>query len=291
MATSAGLGGAYVGCSLPQSEGASKQATPEAAGRMPVVYISHGSPMVGIETNPYTAALRRMGESLPTPKAIVIVSAHWEAPAPIRVTGSEAPQLIYDFYGFPKELHALLYPCPGKPELAAEIVTLLSEAGLKAQLDPKRGLDHGAWIPMKLAYPAADIPILEVTLSVPRRPEEILKIGKALAPLRGKGVLLVGSGGIVHNLGRLRWDDQDAPIDPWAKEFDGWVRERLDKGDVAGLLRYRDDGPNANLAVPTTEHFDPLFFALGASSQSDRPLDIYEGFHYGNLSMRTFALR
>ena len=258
---------------------------------MPLVFISHGSPVVAIEQDDYTKALRRMGEDLPLPRAITILSAHWEAPAPIRVTGSEQPAQIYDFYGFPEELYRLKYSSPGQPDLAREIVQLLTAAGFAAQLDPTRGLDHGAWVPMILAYPDAKVPVIELTLPVPRSASELLKIGQTLAPLRERGVLLVGSGGVVHNLQRMHWGDKRASVDPWAHQFDKWVRSRLDKLDIQGLADYEATAPGSKLAVPTTEHFDPIFLVLGAASERDRVTDIYEGMDYGNLSMRTFALR
>ncbi len=261
-----------------------------ARTRMPVVYISHGSPIVAVRENDFTRALGQMGKDLPRPRGIVIVSAHWEAPLPIRVTGAAQPTTIYDFFGFPEELYRLTYPSPGSPDLAAEIVRRLSAAGLPATIDPRRGLDHGAWVPLLHAYPAADIPVVEVALLAPRSPELLFKLGQALAPLREQRILLLGSGGIVHNLPLLHWNDEDAPVDPWAKEFDDWIQARLETLDRQAIARYRSAAPNARLAVPTTEHFDPIFFVLGAASERDRVLDIYEGFHYGNLSMRTFAL-
>jgi 4,5-DOPA dioxygenase extradiol len=257
--------------------------------RMPVVYLSHGTPLAAIEKDEYTRALRRAGEELPTPQAIVIVSAHAEAPAPVRVTSAERPRLVYDFHGFPEELYRLQYPSPGRPDLADEIVVALRAAGIRALPDPVRGLDHGAWVPLLHAYPAADIPVLEVTLPVPRIPEDLLAIGRALAPLRDRGVLLIGSGGVVHNLGRVRFGETQAPVDPWARSFDDWVRARVETLDVPGLLEYRA-APGAALAVPTTEHFDPLFMVMGAALPGDRVVDLHEGFRYGNLSLRCFAL-
>lgn len=257
---------------------------------MPAVFISHGSPMAALEDDDYAAALRRMGEELPPPRAVVVVSAHAEAPAPLRVTGSERPAQVYDFYGFPEELYRLRYPSPGSPTLAREIVDLLAGTGFPAELDSRRGLDHGAWVPMSLAYPDANVPVVEVTLPAPRAAAELVKMGEALAPLRRQGVLLVGSGGVVHNLARLIWDDKRAPVDPWARRFDDWVRARLEERDVRSLADHRAVAESP-LAVPTTEHFDPIFFVLGAASERDRVADVYEGFQYGNLSLRTFALR
>lgn len=270
--------------------GEQTQAEAPAPKRMPAVFISHGSPMVAIQKNGYTEALRRMGEDLPLPRAVVIVSAHWQAPSPIRVTGSERPPIIHDFSGFPAELYRLTYPSPGHPDLAGEIVAMLSAAGLEATLDTRRGLDHGAWIPMRLAYPAAGIPVIEVTLSRPRTPEDLLRLGRALNPLRSRGVLLIGSGGIVHNLMLVDFQNESAPAEAWARTFDAWVRAQLQGRNVEALSEYGHRAPHADLAVPTTEHFDPLFFVLGATSEGEPVRDLHEGIVHGNLSMRTFAI-
>ena len=257
--------------------------------RMPTVFISHGSPMVAIEKDDYTQALWGLGDSLPAPTAVVVVSAHWEAAAPVRVTTSPQPPLIYDFGGFPAELYALQYRPPGNPGTAKDIVDRLTQAGISAVADAQRGLDHGAWVPLLHVYPDARVPVVEVTLPIPRTPASLLALGKALAPLRDGGVLLVGSGGIVHNLRRVRFDDKNAPIEPWARSFDDWVRGRLEEGDADAIADYKARAPEAAASVPTTEHFDPLFVVLGAMEKGERVKDVYEGVHYGNLSMRTFA--
>jgi len=257
---------------------------------MPVVFISHGSPMVAVEKDDYTAALRRMGETLPLPKSIVVVSAHWETSAPVRVTLSEQPETIHDFGGFPDDLYRLNYPSRGNPELATEILSLLAAAGIPAVGDGQRGLDHGAWVPLRHAYPGAEIPVLEVTLPMPRSPSSMLRLGQALAPLRKQNVLPLGSGGIVHNLRRVRFDDKNAPVEPWAQSFDDWIRRRLESGDVASIADYKAQAPEWAAAVPTTEHFDPLFVVLGAAGRGQGVKDVYEGFRYGNLSMRTLIL-
>ncbi len=260
------------------------------AFRQPAAFFAHGSPMVAIEEDEFTRSLRGFGASLQHPRAIVAVSAHWEAPGPIRVTSSERPPQIYDFSGFPEELYAVRYDPPGDRELSLEVKTLLSEAGLPAAQNAERGLDHGAWVPLRHAFPAATVPVLEVSLPTTRTPEQGVAIGKALAPLRERGVLLVGSGGIVHNLRRVRFDDKRAPAEAWAKDFDLWVRDRLEALDVDGLSGYASRAPNAALAVPTSEHFDPVFFVLGAALPGDRVRPLFEGFHHGTLSMRSFSL-
>jgi 4,5-DOPA dioxygenase extradiol len=252
--------------------------------RLPAAFLAHGSPMLAVEKDAVTTMLGRWGGSL-RPRAIVVVSAHWEAGGPVRVTGAEKPSLIHDFSGFPPELYDIRYPSPGDPALAADIVKRLGAA----TLDPRRGLDHGAWVPILHAFPKAAVPVLEVALPVPRTPEQIVAVGRALAPLREEGVLLVGSGGLVHNLRRVHLDDKDAPVEEWADRFDRWVGERLTSLDPAALADYRS-APDAAEAVPTTEHFDPAFFVLGAVLPGDRLSTLHEGFHYGNLSMRSFAI-
>jgi 4,5-DOPA dioxygenase extradiol len=257
--------------------------------RLPAAFLAHGSPMLAVEEDGVTSMFRRWGAGL-SPRAIAVVSAHWEAPGPVRVTGADRPSLIHDFSGFPPELYDLRYPSPGDPTLAADIVKRLESAGMKATLDPRRGIDHGAWVPLLHAFPAAKVPVLEVALPVPRTPELVAQVGKMLAPLRDEGVLLIGSGGLVHNLRRVRFDDKDAPVDGWAGEFDRWVGDRVSTLDPAALADYRR-AAHAAESVPTTEHFDPAFFVLGAALPGDRLSTLFEGFHYGNLSMRSFELK
>src|SRR6266496_108845 len=255
----------------------------------PALFVSHGSPMFAIDSGEYGRALRRFGERIPRPAAIVIVSAHWEAPWPIRVNAAARPPLLYDFGGFPKALYELMYPAPGSPTLAGEVVRLLSDAGLPTEPDPTRGWDHGVWIPLSLLYPEASVPVVEVSLPVPREPQTVLRMGAALAPLRESGVLLVGSGGIVHNLGLARLDRTEGAVDEWAERFDEWVRARVVRREKDEIVRYRELAPDAGLAVPASEHFDPLLFALGAAQANDATEQLSSGFRYSNLSLASFA--
>lgn len=261
------------------------------AGSMPLGFISHGAPVVALAPeSPYGQALAGWGRQVPRPDAIVVLSAHWEAPGPIRVTSGSNPPVIHDFGGFPEPLYSMTYPAPGAPGLAAEIISLLMAAEVPAMLDPLRGWDHGVWIPLRLAFPAPEIPVIQISLLASAFPEEILRVGRALRPLRRRGILLIGSGGVVHNLGLLRYDNEQAPVDDWAGQFDHWVRVRLRQNDSEALLHYRELAPGAELSVPTTEHFNPLFFVLGAMGEGGQIVDIHEGFHYGNLSMRCFEV-
>jgi 4,5-DOPA dioxygenase extradiol len=256
----------------------------------PALFVAHGAPSIALEEDDYTRALRGFASGLPAPTAIVMVSAHWEAPGPVRVNVNPRPPLIYDFSGFPDALYRLTYPAPGAPELGREVAGLLAAAGLSPALEASRGWDHGLWIPLRIAFPEARTPVVEVSLPVPREPEALLAVGQALAPLRERGVLLLGSGGIVHNLGRLRFDHKAAPAEDWARAFDEWMRECLHHMDIEAIKAYRRTAPRAALAVPTSEHFDPTFFVLGSRAPDDGVATVYEGWHYGSLSMRTFAL-
>jgi 4,5-DOPA dioxygenase extradiol len=252
---------------------------------MPSLFISHGAPSIAIEHDGFTRAVASFGESLRGARAIAVVSAHWQART-IRVNAVARPETIYDFGGFAEELYDIRYEAPGDPSLAREIASLLGGAAL----EEARGWDHGLWVPMRILLPDAKVPIVEIAQPYPITPAELLRIGQALAPLRHRGIVIAGSGGIVHNLRAIHLADKNAPVDEWAKQFDDWFAAHLAARDFDTLTRYRDLAPHANLAVPTPEHFDPVFVALGASLDTDALTTIYEGFHYGNLSMRTFAL-
>ena len=258
--------------------------------RAPALFVSHGAPSLALEGDGVYARALQAFCAAHSPRALVVFSGHFQQPRPIRITAAARPSLIYDFGGFPDELYRLTYPAPGSPELAREIVALLEKAGIGAELDESRGWDHGLWVPLRLAFPRAAAPVVEVSLPRGAPPSELLRVGAALCELRESGAVLIGSGGIVHNLARARLDAPSGPVDPWANEFDAWVAERLAKMEIAELVAYRDLAPHAELAVPTTEHFDPLFVVLGAAAEDDRLMPIYEGFQYGNLSLRSFAL-
>ena len=257
------------------------------AERQVAVFFSHGSPMAAIEeADPYAEAVREFGRRRPRPRAIVMVSAHWQERRPVRVTAWKSRPVIHDFSGFPEELYRLSYPAPGDEGLAAEIAAMLGDA----VLDRERGLDHGAWVPLRYAWPEADIPVVQVSLPDGATPRELWELGRRLRPLRELDVLVAGSGGIVHNLRRVVFRDKQAPVEAWAAEFDGWVAERLDGSRFEELLVYRTEAPHASLAVPTTEHFDPMFCVLGAAFDGERARSFYEAFQYGNLSMRCFSV-
>lgn len=257
--------------------------------RTPSVFLAHGAPLSALGGDSHAAALRAFGDKHKAARGILVVSAHWQISRPLRVTAWDRMPLLYDFGGFPEELYRITYPSPGDPVLAARVAGVLNAAGQKTTFDTERGLDHGAWVPVRLAWPDAATPVLQ--LSMPFiDPQDLFQLGRALRPLRDDGVLIVGSGGIVHNLRKVHMENKDAPVDDWAAEFDGWVMEQIAGRKLDSLWAYRSAGQHARLSAPTTEHFDPLFVALGAAYPDERPETIYEGFHYGNLSMRSFAV-
>jgi 4,5-DOPA dioxygenase extradiol len=254
----------------------------------PVGFISHGAPTLALEVGGFAGQLATWGGALRTaaaPRAIVIVSAHWATSTPRTGVEQRAP-LRYDFGGFPDALRRIEYPAPADAALAADVRELIRGG---AALD--RPWDHGVWVPLLKMFPAADLPIVQVSLPLRSGPDGWLALGRALAPLRRDGVLILGSGGAVHNLGRLAWSQgPDAPVETWASGFDRWIADTLDRGDLAGLGRVLDDAPALALAHPTVEHLAPLLVAAGAAATgTDLPPPIYPvtGWVMGSLSMRS----
>jgi 4,5-DOPA dioxygenase extradiol len=282
----AGLAGA-LGCSAPEPAAPPAPWRPTVTPKLPAVYISHGSPMTALKTDEYTRALGTFGASV-APSAIVIVSAHWLESPPVQVTTAAKPETIYDFYNFPDELYKVTYASPGHPSLAHHVVALLRDSGLHTEANDSRGLDHGAWVPMKHSYPSATTPVIQVSLPALMEPSDLADLGRMLAPLRTQGVLLVGSGGLVHNLRAMRGSTKG--VDGWARAFEDWVMKRVEAIDVKALLDYRSKAPNAEMAAPTTEHFDPIFVVLGAAAAGDKVTQVFEGYQGSNMSMRCFAL-
>lgn len=231
---------------------------------LPAIFVSHGSPTLVLDDVPARDFLRGLGAELPRPRAIVVVSAHYEARG-VRVDTAARPRVIHDFYGFPKPLYDLQYAAPGDPALAADILARLERAGLAALGDQSWGFDHGTWVPLALMYPDADIPVVAVSVDPEAGPEHHRKLGAALAPLRDDGVLILGSGAFTHNLGELRRGgraDLDAP--DWVSRFVDWTAGAIRDGRTDDLLHYRERAPDALRNHPTEEHFLPLFAALGA---------------------------
>ena len=248
---------------------------------LPSLYISHGSPMLALEPGASGPALERLAAALPRPKAIVLVSAHWES-TDLRVASHPAPATWHDFGGFPPALFAVQYPAPGEPTLAAQVVHLLGEHGLSARLDPNRPFDHGAWVPLSLMYPAADIPVVQVSLPSALGPTVQTEVGKALSVLRHEGVLLIGSGSITHNLRELDWHAGTENAEPWALAFREWMIEKLAANDEAALHDYRQQAPFAARNHPSDEHLLPLYFARGAGGDFSVA---HKGWTLGALGM------
>ena len=251
------------------------------SARLPVVFVGHGSPTNAIEENAYVAAWRALGQSLPRPRAILCISAHWETRGGAAVGATAAPETIHDFYGFPPEMYRLRYPAPGAPALAERVAALLG--GNAVALDPTRGLDHGAWSVLLRMYPAADVPVAQLSLNRDLSPAEHYALGALLRPLRDEGVLLLGSGNLVHHLGVVRWNG--APYD-WAETFDQQAAALMVAGDHAPLLDYATLGRPALLSINSAEHYLPLLYVLGASEPGEAVQFACAEIVHSSISMR-----
>jgi len=247
----------------------------------PSLYISHGSPMLALEPGASGPALADLAATMPKPKAIVVVSAHWES-SELLVSGNPQPETWHDFGGFPRALFEVQYPAPGSPQLATEVVELLKTDGLPARIDTKRPFDHGVWVPLSLMYPQADVPVVQVSLPTRGGPALQTRVGHALASLREHGVLLIGSGSITHNLRELDWHAGPESVEPWAKAFRDWMIEKLEVNDEAALHDYRQQAPNAVRNHPSDEHLLPLYFARAAGGEFSV---VHQGFTMGALGM------
>ncbi len=254
----------------------------------PALFISHGSPMLALEPSPARDFLAGLGATLPRPRAILVASAHWETEQPA-VTAVTANDTIHDFYGFPPALFAMRYPAPGDPELALRIAEMLRDAGMEAGVDGARGLDHGAWVPLALMYPAHDIPVLQLSLQTRLGPEHHLHLGRAVAALRREDVLAIGSGSFTHNLGRLRRVEPDAAPPADVVAFADWMHAALQENRTDDLLAYRRKAPHAAAQHPTDEHLLPLFVALGAAGDNARATRLHASTTYGALRMDAYA--
>ena len=257
--------------------------------RMPVVFVSHGAPDALLKAPDTVASWRDLSLQIPKPTGILVVSAHWESGQPTASTANEL-ETIYDFSGFSDELYRMKYPAQGAPDLAKHVISMLSASGLKGELHPRRGLDHGAWVPLSVMFPNADIPVTQLSLVRNGSVSTQYEIGKALAPLRDEGVLILTSGAITHNFGWLDWraDGSKAPLAK-AHAFSEWVSEKIAAHDDAAILGYRN-APFGSEAHPTEEHFLPLIVALGAT-KGDTPSRYRPGFAYGGLSMDSYIWR
>lgn len=255
--------------------------------KYPVLFVSHGSPMLAVENNDWTRAWAQAASDLPKPRAILMVSAHWESEIPL-LTGNAAPETIHDFGGFPDDLYQVQYPAPGAPELAQEIQHRLREAGIMAGVEGCRGLDHGAWVPLSKMYPAADIPVLQLSVQTGRDAAHHVGLGAALAGLREQGVLIVASGHMTHNLRDWFYQARLGADTGYAAEFRDWIDARLRAENIDELVRWQELAPQARRAHPSVEHFLPLFVALGAAGAGYRVQSLCVGYEGGVLAMDAY---
>jgi 4,5-DOPA dioxygenase extradiol len=251
---------------------------------MPALFLAHGSPML-LDDATWRSELRAWGKSLGKPKALLFVSAHWTR-SPVRIGATQPVPLEYDFSGFPQRFYEVQYPAPPAPQVASRVRELLSTHGQEVQ-SSERGLDHGVWVPLTAMYPEADVPVLQISMPS-LAPESLFAFGEQLAPLRDEGVLLVGSGFLTHNL-RAIDTSPHAVVPSWASELDAFCKEALVRRDVDALLDYRSRAPGVAQALPTHEHFVPLFVALGAARNEAAKFPI-EGFNFGSFTKRSVEL-
>ena len=252
--------------------------------RMPAIFFGHGNPMNALAENGYTKAWSEIGRSIQRPKAILCISAHWYVPA-TAVTAMEVPRTIHDFGGFPPELFAVQYPAPGKPGLAKQVAELLSP--LDVDLDEEWGLDHGTWSVLCHVFPDADIPVIQLSIDETKPPEFHYEVGTRLAPLRDEGILIAGSGNIVHNLHTYAWGKHTAEPFDWAVRFETQAREMLISGEHGPLINYEELGRDAVMSIPTPDHYLPLLYVMGTRHQGDKASFPVEGVDGGSVSMLT----
>ncbi|GAM10401.1 putative protein [Geobacter sp. OR-1] len=253
--------------------------------QMPALFIGHGNPMNAIEETPFVVAWREQAATIPHPKSIICVSAHWETDG-TRVTAMESPRTIHDFYGFPDELFRVQYPAIGSPELAHHVRDLIGLEEIAA--DESWGFDHGAWSVLRRMYPEADIPVIQLSLDLKKSPREHFELAKKLLPLRKEGVLIVGSGNIVHNLSLMRWND-DSPYQ-WASEFNTLVTGLIHKGAVDNLIDYSSLGSSSRLSIPTNEHYLPLLYILALQMADDTVSFFADQIVMGSISMQSVRI-
>ncbi|MFY0255423.1 4,5-DOPA dioxygenase extradiol [Chitinophaga sp. 30R24] len=257
----------------------------KSTARMPVMFIGHGNPMNGISDNAFTHTLAQMGQALPQPPAaILVISAHWLTRG-THVLAAPHPQTIHDFGGFPDALYQVQYPAPGAPELARETKLLITSANVTEDLD--WGLDHGTWTILRHMYPKANIPVYQLSIDYYQSPEYHYKLAAELQTLRNKGILIMGSGNIVHNLRKVIFSDNAPPYD-WAVSFDATVKNKLEQGAFNDLVNYHTLGLEAQLSIPSNDHYLPMIYTLGVIDKNEQIRFTYEEIQNGSVSMRCF---
>ncbi len=252
--------------------------------KTPVLFISHGAPTLPLQPGDTGQSWSELGSRIAKPTSVLSISAHWETTVPT-LSLARSPATIHDFSGFPEELYRLNYPVMGAPELAKVAANLLMQAGIASQLDDDRGLDHGSWVPLIFLYPQADVPVTQLSIQPSRNPAWHYALGRALAPLREQGVLIMASGSITHNLRALFSHPQGASVPIWVSEFCAWMADKIAVGDIESLLAYRERAPHAALNHPTDEHLLPLFVALGAAGKEYQSVHLNQIMTYGFLAM------
>lgn len=256
------------------------------ASRMPILFVGHGSPMNAIEKNPYTQMLASLAGKIQKPKAILVVSAHWMTEG-TWVLGMDKPKTIHDFYGFPQELFDVQYPALGSPETAKLIKSTITDPKINNDLE-MWGLDHGTWSVLRHMYPDADVPVLQMSLYMARSAEYHFNIGQQLSKLRDQGILIIGSGNLVHNLRRMDWTTHAKPHE-WAIEFDAWLKAKLEARDFSALIENFHKTEAGKLSIPTMDHYFPVQYILGAADSKDDLHFEFEEIHNAAISMRTFG--
>ncbi len=251
--------------------------------KMPMMFVGHGSPMNAVEDNRYTRSWREMAEKIPKPVSIVSISAHWYTKG-TKIMNEENPKTIYDLYGFPKELYKILYNAPGSPELAGHAKSLISKQSV---FDNSWGIDHGTWSVLVHMYPERDIPVFQISIDASAPPEVHYQTGKELKSLRQQGVLLFGTGNIVHNLRMVDWGIKDKGFD-WAYKFDDYIKENIENRNHENVINYLRLGETAKLAVPAPDHFNPILYILGAIDKEDNILIYNNSCMMGSLSMTSY---
>lgn len=230
---------------------------------LPALFISHGTPLMAVDAGHAEGAFHRLATNLPEPNAIIVVSAHWQSDA-LEVSTAMRPDTWHDYHGFPESLARIRYPAPGSPALAERVIHLLELAGIEAHGNALRPRDHGVWAPLRHLYPAANIPVIQISIPTHYSPEQLAALGQALISLRAQQILLIGSGSITHNLRALSFRDPDADVPDWASRFKHWMIQKLGSHDYSAVLNWQAEAPHAAQNHPTTEHLSPLFFAMGA---------------------------